>query len=331
MGMTMAPQHTEWLTREFFEKHYIEERKSFPAIKKMLADDGKTVSVSCLYAYAKKYNIGRSMSASRRNRDDESLDYTREYMTEDYIESIDGLLLGDGSLDPKKTGYLILARATWGVAIQEFAHYLAEQITGYNPDVKDYKHKKMKLRLLWQGRTRFHPDLGNQHIRWYSSGKKQPPDDVRITPKSVMLWYLGDGSLVCKESTVMVRLSTDGFAPERVEFLAKRLNDIGIKCHRNGDNRIQIDARGVPAFFDFIGRKSPVECYQYKFDLPEWRFESKRMREVADELGVDYQRLAHLVKIGKIPVLRISEKGKPRFLPEHIEAAKLLVGSGELY
>jgi len=145
------------------------------------------------------------------------------------------------------------------------------------------------------------------------------------------MWYLGDGSLVKGKDTVMLRLSTDGFAPDRVKFLSKRLRDKGIACHRNNDNRIMINAKGIPAFFDFIGRKSPVKCYDYKFELPEWRFTSKRLREVADELSVSYNRLSHLVKSGRLGCYRASEKGRPRMLPEHIERAKELIKTGELY
>lgn len=152
--------------------------------------------------------------------------------------------------------------------------------------------------------------------------KKQPPNDVRITPRSVMMWYLGDGSCVQTNNTVVIRLSTDGFDKERVEFLADKMKEKGIDCYRNGDNRIQIKTTAVPAFFKFIGKESPIKCYDYKFDLPEWRFEAKRMKAVADELGIDYHQLAHLVKIGKIPCYRASEKGRPIFLPEHIEVVK---------
>jgi len=56
-----------------------------------------------------------------------------------------------------------------------------------------------------------------------------------------------------------------------------------------------------------------------------------RMRDVAEELKVDYQRLAYLVKTGMITCLRASDKGKPRFLPEHVEACKALISSGDLY
>jgi hypothetical protein len=37
------------------------------------------------------------------------------------------------------------------------------------------------------------------------------------------------------------------------------------------------------------------------------------------------------LKIGRINAYRISENGRPRFLPEHIEEIKKLVDSGELF
>jgi hypothetical protein len=144
-----------------------------------------------------------------------------------------------------------------------------------------------------------------------------------------MLWYLGDGTLVQEGTSLALRISTDSFLPEKVEFLVSRLREKGIDCHRNNENRIYVEAKGIPAFFDFIGKKSPIKCYDYKFDLPEWRFKAKRMRQVATDLGVDYQRLAYLVKIGKVKAYRASENGKPRFMPEHIEEIKRMISAGD--
>ena len=250
-------------------------------------------------------------------------------------EYIDGFLLGDGGLSTDKRMKIKKARATCGLEHKEFCEYL---IGFFEGTTTKYNHKKMKQGFMWQGRTKHLEGLYKEYLRWYpknQEGKrlKQVPDDVEITPTSVMMWYLGDGSLVKPEnnSTVMLRLSTDGFLKEGVELLVTKLNDIGILCHRNNDNRIMVDAKGIPAFFNYIGRVSPVKCYDYKFDLPEWRFESKRMKEVAEELDVSYNRLAHLVKIGKVNSFRLSCKGRPRFLPIHIEEAKELIKSGELY
>ena len=115
------------------------------------------------------------------------------------------------------------------------------------------------------------------------------------------------------------------------DILVFKLKNLGIDCYRNNENRINVSAKGIPAFFDFIGRSSPVKCYDYKFALPTWRFESKRMKQVSQELHVDYDRLTYLVKLGTIPCYRASEKGRPRLLPEHIEIAKELIIKGILY
>ena len=249
-------------------------------------------------------------------------------------EHIDGFLLGDGGIQIDKRMKANKARAICGLEHEEFCRYLIKPFGG---NVRKYNDKKMKQGFRWQGFSKFTEELYKQYLRWYpeQDGKrlKQVPEDVELTPTSIMMWYLGDGSLVTPEdhSSVVLRLSTDGFRHRGVEHLVSKLNDMGILCHRNNENRIVMDSRGIPAFFDFIGRKSPVSCYDYKFALPEWRFESKRMKEVAEELGVNYNRLAHLVKIGKIETYRLSENGRPRFLPEHIKICREMIKSGELY
>ena len=112
----------------------------------------------------------------------------------------------------------------------------------------------------------------------------------------------------------------------------ERLKNISIYCHRTKENRIMMDAKGIPAFFNFIGNKSPIKCYDYKFDrVPMWRFSSKRMSEVAEEIGVSYGRLSYLVKQGEIECYRASKNGRPRLLPEHVEQAIELIDEGLLY
>lgn len=249
-------------------------------------------------------------------------------------EHIDGFLLGDGCISIDKRMKSKKARATCSLEYEEFCEYL---IGFFKGSVSKYNSKKMKQGFFFQGRTKYSEDYYKEFLRWYpkADGKrlKQVPDDVEITPISVVMWYLGDGSLVKQNNwqSMKVRLSTDGFKREGVQILVDKLNELKIWCHIDFDNRVQIKARGIPAFFNYIGRTSPVSCYDYKFNLPEWRFESKRMKEVSEELGVSYNRLAHLVKIKKLGNFRLSEKGRPRFLPIHIKEAKKLIKIGELY
>jgi hypothetical protein len=323
--MREQPHYTDLLTEEFFVKHYIQARMSFLKISTMLKEQGKNISVGCLYKYAQKFKIGRDASESKRNVDPNPLDYSKSFLCEPVFEHLDGFLLGDGHISIDERSPIESGRATCGLQYEEFTKFMMTGFDIYHPVVKPYSSANMKSGIVFDGKTKFHPDLYKQWQRWYrieADGKplKRIPYDVRLTPRSVMLWYLGDGSLTQSDSTCVVRLSTDGFLKEDVEFLAQKLCDLGISCHRNGDNRIYIESRGIPKFFDFIGRESPVACYSYKFDLPEWRFEAKTMREVADELKIDYNKLSYWVKIGRVPCLREHSKAKPRFLQSHIEA-----------
>ncbi|KKN07034.1 hypothetical protein LCGC14_1071130 [marine sediment metagenome] len=336
--MREQPHYTNLLTEEFFKKYYIDKRMSYPKIREMLLKEGYNIHSGTLYSYAKKFNIGRDSSESRRNWDEKSLDYKKKYIQEDMIEFIDGFLLGDGGIGPNKNiRTQIVARFRCGVEYEDFCEYLMKPFVFLGGEVKKRKAKNMKQGYIFNGNTRHHPDIYQQYLRWYPENKegervKQPPEDVKITPNSVMMWYLGDGSVVVKKSSIMVRLSTDGFSKEKVEFLVSKLKGINIQCHLTMENRIMVNAKGVPAFFNFIGRKSPISCYNYKFDqIPSWRFEAKRMIEVVDELGVDYNRFSHLVKHKKIPCFRLSKNGRPRFLSEHISEAKKMLKNGILY
>jgi hypothetical protein len=310
---------------------------SYPKLREMLKGRGYNISVGTLHKYAKKYDIGRDATESRlQSLHTTPLDWNKTLINEFMLEAIDGFVLGDGGINPnaKKTA----ARLKCHVEYQDFCAYMMSFFNPYQATWGKYSQTSMKQGFVWTGMTSFHPDIYQQYLRWYpfveSRGKndKQPPDDVRITPLSVLIWYLGDGTLIDdeKNNTFIMRLSTDSFIPERVDFLASKLMEKGIACHRNNDNRILIEVKGQAPFLEYIGGKSPISCYDYKFRLPEWRL-SKFMLDVSKELGVKYNRLAYLVKIGRISCYRSSPTGTPRFRPEHIEACKKAMESGDLY
>ena len=332
--MREQPHYEHLLTKDFFEKHYVLDRKSYPELRQMLLKQGYNIHVGTLCKYAKKHSLGRTVSEGQRNTGI-FLDWKTTFLNEQTTEAIDGFILGDGGIkinDAQTSGRLCCT-----VEHQGFCAYMMNFFSSYAPSCKKEKDESMRQGFRWAGITLSHPDLYQQYLRWYPEvfGKreKQPPDDVRITPLSVMIWYLGDGSMITNEdsNSIMLRISTDSFRPERVEFLASKLQEKGIACHRNGDNRIMVDAKGIPAFFDFIGHVSPVSCYKYKFDVPAWRLTTVKMRQAAQDLGVDYQRLAYLVKIGKAPATRLQAGGKPLFTQEQIGALRELKQAGVLY
>lgn len=332
--MKEQPHYLDLLTKEFFEEYYIKRKMSYPDIKNMLNEKGYNIHVGTLCKYAKRVDIGRNISEGRRIKSPNYLDYNKTYITESMVEYIDGFLLGDGNIGfNRKNPKCKLARFRCGVEYEDFCMYLMEPFKILGTKIKKVYSNKLNQGFIFDGCTQSHPDIYKQYLRWYPEVEvnvkyriKQPPDDVKITPQSVLFWYLGDGSTVVKKGSIMTRLSTDGFTEEKNEMLVEKLKNKGIKCHRSLENRILIESRGIPAFFDFIGRDSPISCYNYKFDrikeIANWRFESKRMKEVSEELNVSYDLLCYLVKTNKINCFRLSKKGRPRFLPEHIKQIK---------
>jgi hypothetical protein len=336
--MREKPHYINLLTKDFFEEYYVSKKMSYPDIREMLLKQGYNIHNGTLHKYAKRLGFGRGFSEARRNWDLDSLDYEKEYIKDDMIEQIDGFLLGDGGISHnKRCKNSRAARLCCGVKYKEFANYLMLPFLNLGAKVAKNNSKSMNQGYVFSGSTRHHPDIYRQYLRWYPENKngqriKQPPEDVRITKDSLLKWYLGDGSVVVQNNTISLRLSTDGFSIDKVEMLVDRLRSKGILSHRTAENRIMINANGIPSFFNIIGRKSPIECYNYKFDrVPFWRFESKRMKEVAKELKINYHRLSYFVKKGRIETFRLSPSGRPRFLPNHVDEVKKLIKSGELY
>lgn len=266
----------------------------------------------------------------QRRCDREGIDYShfgflpKEYtplMTEEMLEYLDGFCLGDGGVT--NSGGVMLRM---NVEYKEFADYCMSFFGCYGSKTVKYPSS-----IYWTGLTACHPDLVEQRTRWYAENHtdsyftfiKKVPDDVRVTPKSVMLWYLGDGSLACDDSRLTVQLSTDGFQRADVARLCVRLSDaIGAECTHSASNRILLGKDATIKFFDFIGWQSPIQCYDYKFDVPEWRRTSKRLYEVAEELKIPYDSLTDMVRAGRIPSFRPGENHIARMMPDHVEYLK---------
>jgi hypothetical protein len=140
--------------------------------------------------------------------------------------------------------------------------------------------------------TLTHPDIFHQAKRWYSgvNQTKAIPSDIRITPTSILLWYLGDGSLtyIKDSNTYVVRFATCSFSVDEIEnILMPKLTALGLECSRDiSKNDIRICASSIGRFFDFIGHKSPISCYDHKFDIPEWL----RLIRLSDIVENDQQK-----------------------------------------
>jgi hypothetical protein len=105
----------------------------------------------------------------------------------------------------------------------------------------------------------------------YKDNKKIIPRDLEFTPTICLHWYLGDGSLTKpKKGKPYVRICTQGFSIDDVNFAVQKFNDIGIPASRQpSGNSIRFlnKGNGGQKFLDYIGRcpKEINNIYGYKF------------------------------------------------------------------
>jgi len=253
---------------------YINEKISLPKLsQKSEFLLGCHLSIGAIYNIMEYNNIKtRTISESRS-----TLNINESYLDEKTIEWIDGFLLGDGSIGCNRKTFKS-ARFSIGSSEEEWASYAISGLIKYNPSKASSKGWKFRIekpsRPIFSSATKMHPDISLQAKRWYPNGKKIVPKDVRITPISIMLWYLGDGSVGRQMRATNLSLATCGFTPEENnDILIPKLGQLGIRArYGRVKNDIIVCSDSIKPFFDTIGHKSPISCYDYKFVVPKWLF-----------------------------------------------------------
>jgi len=163
--------------------------------------------------------------------------------TNKFIELLDGTLLGDGWL----CGYNKSARYGLEQNNKPYLKWMRNKF--HNFDIKFGKvHDKIttasgiakrfgrpppeedKEYLTYSINSLSYRELKEQHLRWYPDGDKIVPKDVHITPLSVFIWYLEDGTINYKRTEGELTFCTDGFKTDGVKILKDKVSDkVGIK------------------------------------------------------------------------------------------------------
>lgn len=280
---------------ETLRKSYIDDKMSTTDIsansEKLF---GIKVSSAVVYRELIRHNIpvrNKSESVSIASL---TLDQNIHHITERLIEWIDGFLLGDGGIEIQNRKNYNGSRFAIGSSNEQWTTYAMSEFKMYgNCETKKWgKIDEKHPNHLWYSRTLSHSDIVHQAERWYSgiNQTKQVPPDVRITPTSILLWYLGDGSLtpIEESNTYVVRFATCAFSIDEVEnILMPKLSQLGLEVSRDkSKNDIRICASSIGRFFDIIGHKSPISCYDHKFAIPDWL----RLIRLSDIVQNDKQR-----------------------------------------
>lgn len=194
--------------------------------------------------------------------------------------------------------------------------------------------------------------------RWYKR-KKVVPNNIKLTPLTLCVWHMDDGSVNPKDANV--ELNTQGFTRSEVNFLIERLGvDLGIKASEKTSSRknqfkIYI---GRKHYFDFIEMIKPHvkwDCFVYKLNTSTYNkktqigqhhsrskltedkvrkiFDLRESgllhREIAAEMGVSTSCITVLLNGDRWSHMNLSKSSvrKPRITKEQkIEIFKLRKG-----
>lgn len=297
------------LTSEFFNTYYVQKKMNYNQIANMLHRRGHHISLSSVKKYGRRFGVGRSRSECKR-----FLDWNISFFSEKIAEIVDGLVLSDASVTPQGQVVATLRH-------EEFRDYWSSLLSPYVPvNLTCYPNKGDKPYFRFCTKT--HVDFQQQRKRWYPNGIKKIPEDVKLTPLSVLMWYLGDGyfDLKCRH----IYLHTNSFCPTDVKNVVDRLNDLGVLCkfswrRKQGTYKrdypvIHVSYKNIPSFFEFIGFKSPVKCYDYKFNIPEWLPGSLRISQISNIHRIPQSKVRWVVQklenSGSPHVKRITPKGR---------------------
>lgn len=192
------------------------------------------------------------------------------FITPNLIEIVDGLLLGDGYFEIKgKSARLKIAQRSDRLEWLEQIQMLLSKC-GVNSKIRIHgrqnENRKESVLLC----TSFHSEFLDIAQRWYKHGKKKRyiPDDVFLTPKSIALWYFGDGS--ASKNGYLAIFSTDCFERYCVEKLAFKLNKIyhwtPNISKSPGSRLILTNKRDRSSLVEMVRPFAPL-CFEYKLKL----------------------------------------------------------------
>jgi len=250
------PPNAIYKNKNWVSDKYIDKKLSSVQIAKICKVRSETIRYQL-----KKNNIPcRSMS--------ESVHLSKANHCELSIEAIHwlyGELLGDGCLQSISP---YSARFQYASKHKEYIKYISDTLKSFGikrsgriPKVKKYNS------YYYQYKSCSYIELLTIYKKWYPEGKKIIPRDIVLTPLVCRQWYIGDGTLKCPVyEKPSIRLCTNGFKIDDVNWLVKQLNNLGFKSTRQpADNVIYISVNSIENYLKYIGR-CPVKCYQYKWN-----------------------------------------------------------------
>jgi hypothetical protein len=221
-------------------------------------------------------------------------------LSKEVLEIIEGNLLGDGSLTLQKNTskpHLVPRSAVYSHATKSLAQieWLKKLLVDNGLPVRDYVHLKKAHQEIYKNgpnagtianysdrydfKSVSQPSIKILREKWYKP-HKIVPTDLKLTPLTLLHWYLGDGTLCRNKKPVSysVKLYTYSFTYDEVFYLKKRLlfdldlESTVLKRHMtDGQYYIAIPSindKNISHFFSLIGPCPPELITDYGHKWP---------------------------------------------------------------
>lgn len=185
-------------------------------------------------------------------------------------EVLIGALLGDGSMEQKKDThspifcYLSSSKQHVEFVRSYLPHLCTETYKDSCKESKCFDKRTQKTYTRFYFKTKSLKDYKELYSSFYKDKIKVVPRNIEITPLTLLVWYLGDGSINKKHGGIT--LHTDGFSTSDVAILVEKLEQFNAKIYIKEDKYplIRIPRYKVKDFLNYIG-ESPFEDYAYKW------------------------------------------------------------------
>ena len=161
-----------------------------------------------------------------------------------------GCVLGDGhlrKLEGRKHALLEINHSYKAKDYVDWKYKLLKNIVKSPP-----KQRRYGNRIAYRFTTRQHPYLTKLHNQFYQGRKKVIPKGFTLTPLSLAVWFMDDGSCTQKGD---VYLNSQQFDLQSQRRLLHALRQLGIRARLNKDKkyyRIRILKESLPRFWEVV-------------------------------------------------------------------------------
>lgn len=191
-----------------------------------------------------------------------TMDNTVGSLTQIERSIIIGSLLGDGylrTIPGRKNAFLEINHSIKAKEYVDYKYNALKKLCKSLPKERTTNEGRIAYRFF----TVQNKELTVLQVSFYQHGRKTIPKDIEITPQTLAVWYMDDGS---RSRDSDIYLNTQQFSITEQNILIFKLRELGIQARLNKDKkyyRIRIMKGSIESFMNII-KPYIIPSMQYK-------------------------------------------------------------------